>query len=72
MLRAFVWLDDEMSRLFAVEQGLCQGWVLAPFLFDILFVAVIYLAYNTRFKPEKDTMDALIHLGRNRGRGGQG
>ena len=43
-IRAFVWLDDGMSGLFAVGQGLREGWVLAPFLFDILFVAVIYVA----------------------------
>ena len=71
-MRAFVWLDDGMSGLFAVEQGLREGWVLALLLFNILFVAVIYVAYNTRFKAEKDTTDALVHLGRKRGRGGQG
>ena len=58
--------------LFAVVQGLCEGWVLVPLLFNILFVAVIYVATNTRFKAEKDTTDALVHLGRNRGRGGRG
>ena len=67
-----MWLDDGMSGLFAVEQGLREGWVLALLLFNILFVAVIYVAYNTRFKAEKDTTDTLVHLGRNRGRGSRG
>ena len=71
-MRAFVWLDDGMSESFAVEQGLREGWVLALLLFNILFVAVIYMAYNTRFKAEKDTTDALVHLGRKLGRGGAG
>ena len=71
-LRAFVWLDNRMSGFFAVVQGLCEGWVLAPLLFNILFVAVIHVAYNTRFKAEKDTTNALVHLGRNRGRGAGG
>ena len=33
-----LWLDDGMSGLFAVEQGLREGWVLAPLLFNTLFV----------------------------------
>ena len=65
-------LDDRVcSRWFAVEQGLRQGYELAPLLFDIFFAAVINLA-STRFKEDKGIMDALIHLRKKRGRGGGG
>ena len=37
------------SRWFAVEQGLRQGFMLAPLLFNIFFAAVVNLA-STRFK----------------------
>ena len=44
-----------------MEQSLRQVCVLAPLLFNIFFVAVINVAY-TRFKADKDVMDALVHL----------
>ena len=69
-MRAYVRLDDRVcSRGFAVEQGLRQGWVLAPLLFIIFFAAVINVA-STRFKVDKGIMDALVHLRKKRGAGG--
>ena len=65
-MRACVRLDDGVCLgLFAVEQGLCQGCVLAPLLFNICFAAVINVAY-THFKANKDIMDALGHALRRR------
>ena len=65
-------LDDRMcSGWFAAEQGLCQGCVLAPFLFNIFFATVISVA-STRFKADKGIMDALVHLRKKRGAGVRG
>ena len=71
-MQACVRLDDRVcSRWFAVEQGLCQGWLLASLLFNIFFAAVINVA-STRFKADEGIMDALVHLRKKRGAGGRG
>ena len=65
-MRACVRLDDRVcSGRFAVEQYLRQGCVLAHLLFNaFLFGAVINVAY-TRFKADKNSMDAFVHLRKN-------
>ena len=54
-----------------MEEGIRQGWVLAPLLFNILFAPFIYVA-SARFKADKDFMDALVHLRKRTGAGGRG
>ena len=71
-LRACVRLDDRVfSRWFAVEQGLRQGYVLAPLLFNIFFAAVIKLA-STRFKAAKASWTLWYTPEEEKGGGGRG
>ena len=71
-MRACFRLDDRVcSGWFAVEQDLRQGCVLASLLFSIFFAAVINVAY-TRFKADKDIIDALVHLEKKYGGGEAG
>ena len=71
-MRAYVRLDDRVcSRGLSVEQSLRQECVLVPLLFNIFFAAVINVT-STRFKAGKGIMDALVHLRKKRGAGGQG
>ena len=71
-MQTCVRLDDRVySGWFAAEQGLRQGCVLALILFKIFFAVVVNLAY-ARLKADKYIMDALVHLGKNKGTGGAG
>ena len=68
-MRACVRLDDTAcSGCFAVDRDLRQGCVLTPPLFIIFFAAAIHVAY-TRFKADKDSTSALVHLRRKQERG---
>ena len=59
-MRACVRLDSgETSEWFAVEQGLRQGCVIAPDLFNIFFVAVLTVAFD-RFSIDKAVLDDFV------------
>ena len=51
-----------------MEQGLCQGCVLAPLVFNA-FSAVVIIVARTRFKADKYIMNALVHLRKKTGVG---
>ena len=60
-MRARVRTDDEHSEWFDVTQGLRQGCVLSPLVFNIFFAAVTH-AVVVRFSEDPDIVRDLDHL----------
>ena len=63
-MQACVRLDDgECSDKFDVGQGLRQGWVLTPLLFNMFFTAVLRVA-EKRFLADAAITDNMVQLQR--------
>ena len=70
-MRARVRMDDgELSEWFEVTQGLRQGYVLSPLLFNIFFAAVIEVVLQ-RFSEDDTILENLV-LPDGRSEGGTG